>query len=56
MKLLLTSNLTLAGSEFHTVCAATENAQHTYYSCSCERRRDHISIAIPTTRLVFRYE
>ena len=29
MKLLLTSNLTLAGSEFHTVGAATENAQHT---------------------------
>ena len=29
MKLLLTSNLTLAGSEFHTVCVANENAQHT---------------------------
>ena len=27
-----------------------------YKSWSCERRRDHISIAIPTPRLVFRYE
>ena len=27
-----------------------------YKSRSCERRRDHISIAIPTPRLVFRYE